>query len=244
MNWPRRIGAIIQVLTGQIKPPHSVPDTCSNLATCALFLLSAGTVDVGDGDGATCIISLVAGSGNSNLVSVAPGVHTITADYNGTLVFASSSDTKSHLVNGPDLGITKDNGLDGVVAGQHISYTIVVSNLGNTDATGAGVTDNLPAELLNGSWACVASAGSVCGNANGSGDINETVNILAGGKVIFTLQADVVGVLGANQDVINTATVVPPAGFGDNNPNNDSATDDDVPVEGLFFADGFESLVP
>jgi hypothetical protein len=36
-----RIGAIIQVLTGQIKPPHSVPDTCSKLATCALFLLSA-----------------------------------------------------------------------------------------------------------------------------------------------------------------------------------------------------------
>jgi hypothetical protein len=41
MSWPHRIGAIIQVLTGQIKPPHSVPDTCSKLATCALFLVSA-----------------------------------------------------------------------------------------------------------------------------------------------------------------------------------------------------------
>ena len=41
MSWPRRIGAIFQVLTGQIKPPHSVPDTCSKLAICALFLLSA-----------------------------------------------------------------------------------------------------------------------------------------------------------------------------------------------------------
>jgi len=44
MSWPHRIGAIIQVLTGQIKPPHSVPDTCSKLATCALFLLSAGSI--------------------------------------------------------------------------------------------------------------------------------------------------------------------------------------------------------
>jgi hypothetical protein len=41
MSWLHRIGVIIQVLTGQIKPPHSVPDTCSKLATCALFLLSA-----------------------------------------------------------------------------------------------------------------------------------------------------------------------------------------------------------
>jgi len=41
MSWSHRIGAIIQVLTGQIKPPHSVPDTCSKLATCALFLQSA-----------------------------------------------------------------------------------------------------------------------------------------------------------------------------------------------------------
>ena len=41
MTWPGRIGAIIQVVTRQIKPPHSVPDTYSNLATCALFLLSA-----------------------------------------------------------------------------------------------------------------------------------------------------------------------------------------------------------
>lgn len=37
----RRIGASIQVLTGQIKLPYSVPENCSKLATCALFLLSA-----------------------------------------------------------------------------------------------------------------------------------------------------------------------------------------------------------
>jgi hypothetical protein len=41
MSWRHRIGAISQVLTGQVKPPHSVPDTCSKLATCVLFLLSA-----------------------------------------------------------------------------------------------------------------------------------------------------------------------------------------------------------
>ena len=223
-------------LTGQ---SYNVPVTVAATAGTAI-----GAVNVDDGDGATCTITLAAGAGNCNLVSVSPGLHTITANYSGTLVFASSSDTESHLVNGPDLGITKDDGLDGVVAGQHITYTIVVSNLGNTNATGAGVTDKLPAELLNGSWTCVASAGSACGNANGSGDINETVNVLAGGTATFTLQADVTGTLGPNNDVINTATVVPPGGFGDNNPNNDSVTDDDVSIEELIFADSFEDPVP
>lgn len=232
------IGAIAPEpsLTGQ---SYNVPVTVAATAGTA-----TGTVDVDDGDGAACIITLADGSGNCSLVSISPGPHTITANYTGTLVFASSSDTENHLVNGPDLGITKDNGLDGVVAGQHVTYSIVVSNLGNTNATGAGVTDILPAELLNGSWTCLASAGSACGNANGSGDINETVDILAGGDVTFTLQADVIGSLGAITDVINTAAVVPPVGFGDNNPNNDSATDEDVAVEELIFADSFENLVP
>jgi len=223
-------------LTGQ---SYNVPVTV--VATSGT---ATGTVDVNDGDGATCSITLAAGAGNCNLTSVSPGPHTITANYNGTLVFASSSDTEDHQVNGPDLGITKDDGVDGVSAGQQLTYTIVVSNLGNTNATGAGVTDNLPANLENGSWACVASAGSSCGNANGTGDIDETVDILAGGKVTFTLQADVVGSLVADDDVINTATVVPPVGFNDNNSNNDSATDEDVGVEELFFEDGFEDLEP
>ncbi len=222
-------------LTGQ---SYNVPVTVDATVGTAI-----GTVDVDDGDGATCSFTLVAGAGNCDLVSISPGPHTITANYNGTLVFASSSDTENHLVNGPDLGITKDNGLDGVVGGQHIAYTIVVSNLGNTDAIGAGVTDNLPPELLNGFWTCFGTAGSTC-TASGSGNINETVNILAGGKVTFSLEADVIGSFQPNDNLVNTATVVPPGGFNDNNPNNDSATDEDVGIEELIFADGFETLQP
>ena len=231
---------------GTIAPEPSLTGQSSNVpvSVAATVGTATGTVDVDDGDGATCTITLAAGSGDCDLISVSPGPHTITANYNGTLVFASSSDTEDHLVTGPDLGITKSNGLDGVTAGQHITYTIVVSNLGNTNATGAGVTDSLPAQLENGSWTCVASAGSACGNANGIGDINETVDILAGGTVTFTLEADVIGDLGLDEDVINTATVVPPGGFGDNNPNNDSATDEDVAIEELIFEDGFEDLLP
>jgi uncharacterized repeat protein (TIGR01451 family) len=223
----------------QVGQSYNVPVTVAATAGTA-----TGTVDVNDGDGAACTITLASGSGNCNLISVSPGLHTITANYNGTLVFASSSDTESHQVYGPDLGITKDDGLDGVTPGQLIAYTIVVSNLGNSIATGAGVTDNLPAQLLNGSWTCAASVGSACGNANGNGNINETVNILAGGTVTFTLQANVIGVLGVDDVVINTATVVPPVGFGDNNPNNNSATDENASYQETIFADGFETPAP
>jgi hypothetical protein len=46
LSWPNRIGAIIQVFTGQTKSSHSVPDTGSKLATCASFLLSASSTNV------------------------------------------------------------------------------------------------------------------------------------------------------------------------------------------------------
>jgi len=91
---------------------------------------------------------------------------------------------------------------------------------------------------LNATWTCTASAGSTC-SPTGSGNINDVVNILAGGNATYTLQADVTASLGVN-DVINTATVTAPAGFNDNNTNNDSSTDDDVPLDDEIFSDGFE----
>src|SRR5262249_13352279 len=56
--------------------------------------------------------------------------------------FAFDTDT---LTAAPDLKITKDDGLTVVEPGQPITYTLVVSNIGNQDATGVTVTDILPA---------------------------------------------------------------------------------------------------
>jgi hypothetical protein len=41
-------------------------------------------------------------------------------------------------------------------------------------------------------WTCVASAGSACGNASGTGPINELVTLLNGGTATYTVTAAIV----------------------------------------------------
>ena len=57
--------------------------------------------------------------------------------------------------------------------------------------TGATITDTFPAALTSVSWTCAASGGSSCGSASGSGNLNTTANLLAGGTVTYTVNATV-----------------------------------------------------
>jgi uncharacterized repeat protein (TIGR01451 family) len=72
------------------------------------------------------------------------------------------------------------------VPGAQVEYTMVVTNAGSSDATGAAVTDNFDSNLTC-SWTCTASGDASCitGQPNGTGDagvgsINELVDIAAG----------------------------------------------------------------
>jgi hypothetical protein len=58
-----------------------------------------GTVDVEDGDGNTCQITLSSGQGACSLVSTSAGPKTLTASYGGDASFNSSSGTAQHTVN-------------------------------------------------------------------------------------------------------------------------------------------------
>ena len=122
-----------------------------------------------------------------------------------------------------DLSITKTDGLTSAVPGAPISYSIVVTNSGPSAASAVPVTDTMPATLNGVAWTCVATPGSACANAAGTGDISQLVVVDAGGTVSFTvtavIAADATGVL------TNTATVVAPVGFSDTNPANNVATD-------------------
>jgi hypothetical protein len=92
------------------------------------------------------------------------------------------------------------------------------------------VTDTLPAALQNGAWTCAASAGSAC-TASGSGNIQDTVDLLAGGNATYTLTATVAS--NASGSLVNTATVTAPATANDPDPTNDSASDTDSVVNPL-----------
>jgi len=71
----------------------------------------------------------------------------------------------------------------------------------------------------------VASPGSSC-TASGSGNINDTVNLLPGGTATYTLTGTVDPA--ATGTLVNTATAAAPAGMTDPNPANNSATDTDT----------------
>src|SRR5207247_2415649 len=98
------------------------------------------------------------------------------------------------------------------------------SNAGPSDASGVTVADALPA-VLTATWTCVGAGGGTC-TASGSGNINDTVNLPAGGSVTYTVSAAIRG--SASGSLSNTATVAAPAGVTDPTPGNNSATDTDT----------------
>ena len=125
-----------------------------------------------------------------------------------------------------DLSITKTDGQTTFEPGQVLDYTIVATNNGPTTATGATVTDTFPVGLTGVTWTCVGGSGGACGSASGSGDINATVDLPAGGTATFAVSATVV--VSPPAAIANTAAIVPPAGVADTVPANNTATDSDT----------------
>ena len=125
-----------------------------------------------------------------------------------------------------ELAITKTDGVTTAVPGTTTTYTIAVSNGGPSAVTGAVVTDTLPAAITGATWTCVASAGSACGAASGTGSIATTVNLLVGGTATFTVVASIAP--SATGSLVNTASVAAPAGVTDPTPGNNTATDTDT----------------
>ncbi|MFL6198393.1 MAG: ExeM/NucH family extracellular endonuclease [Thermoanaerobaculia bacterium] len=146
----------------------------------------------------------------------------------------SATDTDT-LTPQADLAITKTDGVTTVVPGGSVTYTIVASNAGPSDAPGgASVADTFPPELTC-TWTCAGSGpGSNC-NASGSGNIGEAVQFPAGGSVTFTVSCTVSPA--ASGSISNTAMIsMMGGGPTDPDPDNNSATDSDtVAPSGDYF---------
>src|SRR6476469_1845649 len=144
-----------------------------------------------------------------------------------------------------DLAITKNDGVTTATAGGSLTYTITASNAGPNNASGATVADTFPALLTGATWTCVGASGGTC-TAAGSGNINDTVNIPAGGSVTYTVSANISAA--ATGTLSNTATVTAPAGVTDPTPGNNSATDSDTLVAQADLAitktDGVTTATP
>src|SRR6185436_17516099 len=89
------------------------------------------------------------------------------------------------LTQTADLSITKTDGTTIEVPGTSVTYTIVASNAGPSNVTGATVADTFPVAISGVTWTCTGAGGGTC-PASGSGNINNAVNITVGGTVTFT----------------------------------------------------------
>ncbi len=138
------------------------------------------------------------------------------------------------------LTISKTDGTATYTAGTSTTYTIVVTNTGPSDVTGAAVTDTLPSAITSDTWTA-AYAASSNGPANGTGNISTDVNLATAGTATFTVVSNIAST--ATGNLVNTATVT--------NPINDilsSATDTDTPnpISDLAITktDGLTTVIP
>ncbi len=156
----------------------------------------------------------------------------------------SATDTNT-LTPTADLAITKSDGQATALPGQPITYTIVASNAGPSDAPGTGVADTFPAALTGVTWTCVGAGGATC-TAAGTGNIAETVNLPAGGSVTFSASGTLDA--GATGTLVNTADVTAPGGVTDPDTDNNSATDTNtlIPTADLSLTktDGLGAAIP
>jgi len=80
-----------------------------------------------------------------------------------------------------------------IVAGQFITYTILVTNAGPSNVTGAPIADSLPPQIIDASWSCQVTGGpGLCGPpASGTGSISTTLELASGGTARFTVSGRV-----------------------------------------------------
>ena len=140
-----------------------------------------------------------------------------------------------------DLAITKTDGVTTAVPGGSVTYTITGSNAGPDPVTGATIADTFPATETC-TWTCLGAGGGTC-TAAGSGNINDAVNLPAGGSVTYTASCAISAA--ANGSLSNTATIS--SAITDPTPGNNSATDTDTltPQADLAITktDGVSSVV-
>ncbi|MBK9051528.1 MAG: DUF11 domain-containing protein [Chloroflexi bacterium] len=134
----------------------------------------------------------------------------------------SATDTTT-LTPQADLSITKTDGSATEVPGTSVTYTIVASNSGPSNDAAATVADTFPATITGVTWTCVGAGGATC-TAAGAGNINDTVNLPAGGSVTYTANGTISAA--ATGTLVNTATVT--SSITDPVPANNSATDTDT----------------
>ena len=164
---------------------------------------SPGSTCEASGSGSADVTADLLPGGSLEVVlaaKVAPGFRGVLPNTSSLVMEAGASDptmldqtamVQTGVTGEVALSLTKDNGADSVVAGLPTTYTITVANAGPSDALAVDVADLLPEPLEGASWTCSATgSGSTC-PSGGTGDLQATAAVGAGGSIAFSLEATV-----------------------------------------------------
>lgn len=162
---------------------------------------------------ATVTIVATVGAGVTGNISNTATVTSTETDSNTANNSATQTTTLNQSI---DLGITKVDTADPVIAGNNVTYTLTINNAGPSNATGVTVTDVLPTNLT---FVSATPSQGTATNANGTITAN-LGNIANGGTATITVVATVAGTFSGN--LTNTATVT--ATQTDSNTTNNTAT--------------------
>jgi uncharacterized repeat protein (TIGR01451 family) len=172
------------------------------------------------------IVSSVSASAVGNMVTSAnvtnPGP---TPDPN----MANNSASDTDAPPSADLSITINDGISLWTPGGTTTYTVVVTNNGPLNVTGAVFTDNKPAQVASWSWTCAPDAGATCGVGSGGAivtGISDTVSMPSGKSVTYTIVTTLGTAIPGN--LVNTVTITPPIGTPDPAMGNNTAIDTDA----------------
>ena len=150
---------------------------------------------------------------------------------------SGAPDDDIELLPPADVSVTLDDGLDTVTQGQIVRWTLTVNNVGINGLAGVLVTTALSGNLSQITWTCRATTGSECAS-NGFGALTDSVDIASRGSVSYRITASVAP--DATGSVSVSVSAAMPAGYVDQTPDNNHATDtDSVFDDELIFADGF-----
>lgn len=169
----------------------------------------------------SCTISSSASGTLSNIASVSTSPQLSDSNpANNTAV-----DTNA-VITQADLTIDVNDWDNALVVGDPTSYTITVSNRGPSDAIGATVKDSFPGGFTAVTYSATQVGGASGFTAAGNGNINDTVTLPAGARIIYKAKG-IVSSPGTGT-LRNTASVISPAGLADPNPGDNSASDTDT----------------
>ncbi|PZF54160.1 hypothetical protein DEJ23_13585 [Curtobacterium sp. MCSS17_008] len=97
--------------------------------------------------------------------------------------------------------------------GHPFAYTVTATDAGPNRSDPSALQVDVPDGLRDVSWTCTATSGSTCGTTSGTGDVDEGLDLAAGGSATVTVTGTVAD--DATGTLDSTATITPPASLSD-----------------------------